>query len=129
MTFNEVLNPGYVFVNLSVFTLDTRPSSVGRINLHPKLGSILSIRVVPEVTEGFVAILNVSWLFFFLPVQHLKLLQKLQQHWLIKFLAQGSFLNKIDPWGSFLVKLFSHGDEFYLCGLNIFSTGNSQVQL
>ena len=29
-----------MFVYLSVFTLDTRPSSVGRMNLHPKLGSI-----------------------------------------------------------------------------------------
>ena len=29
-----------MIVNLSVFTLDTRPSSVGRMNLHPKLGSI-----------------------------------------------------------------------------------------
>ena len=50
---------------LCVFTLDTRPSSVGRMNLHPKLGSIsFDTSSVPEVTEGFVAILNVSWPFF-----------------------------------------------------------------
>ena len=58
----------------------------------PSLDLFHLIRVVPEVTEGFVTILNVSWPFFFLPVQRLKLSQKLQQHWLIKFLAQGSFL-------------------------------------
>ena len=77
---------------LSVFTLDTRPLSVGRMNLHSKLGSISFDTSSTEVTEGFVAILNVSWSVFFLPVQRLKLPQKLQQHWLIKFLAQGSFL-------------------------------------
>ena len=55
-----------MFVKLSVFTLDIRPSTVGRINIHPTSDLFRSIRVVPEVTEGFVAVLIVKLAVFFL---------------------------------------------------------------
>ena len=68
------------------------------MNLHPNLGSTS----FDTSSKGFVAVLIVKlviFFVFFLPVQHLKLPQKLQQRWLIKFLAQGnSFLHPL--WAS-----------------------------
>ena len=47
-----------VFVT-GVFTLDTRPSAVGSISTS-SLDLFCSMRVVPEVAEGFLAFSNVK---------------------------------------------------------------------
>ena len=49
----------YVFIALSVSTLDTWPSSVGRMSAS-SLDLFCSMRVLSEVAEGFMAVSNVK---------------------------------------------------------------------
>ena len=50
---------GYVFVTVSVFTLNTKPLAVGSISTS-SLDIFCSMRVISEVAEGFVAVSNVK---------------------------------------------------------------------